>query len=83
MYESTLYVVRECHVYRVPPRTTAAGYRAAEWGDMSKPLWSGRLRIVETNERCSIRLEDATSGGASLLRRANVQVSCLPHVRTT
>lgn len=59
---STLYSVRVCHVYRVPPRTTAAGYRAAEWGDMSQPLWSGRLRVVEHAETCEIRLEDGTTG---------------------
>ncbi|WFD22626.1 hypothetical protein MEQU1_001300 [Malassezia equina] len=59
---STLYSVRVCNVYRVPPRATAAGYRAAEWGNMSQPLWSGRLRVVEHAETCEIRLEDGTTG---------------------
>lgn len=33
-YESVLYLARECFVYKVPPRSSAAGYKAAEWGDM-------------------------------------------------
>ena len=33
-YETVLFVARECFVYKVPPRSSAAGYRAAEWGDM-------------------------------------------------
>ncbi|WFD25966.1 hypothetical protein MNAN1_000939 [Malassezia nana] len=59
---STLYTVRVCHVYRVPPRTSAAGYRATEWGDMAKPLWSGRIRVLEHAETCEIRLEDNETG---------------------
>ena len=59
---STLFLVQTCHVYRVPPRTSAAGYRAAEWGDTSKPLWTGRLRVLEHADLCEIRLEDASSG---------------------
>lgn len=39
-----------------------AGYRAAEWGDMEKPLWKGRMRIVEHDEQCAIRLEDGETG---------------------
>lgn len=30
-YESVLFVARECYVYRLPPRTSTAGYRAGEW----------------------------------------------------
>lgn len=59
---STLFVVRQCHVYRVPPRTSAAGYRAAEWGDTSQPLWTGRMRVLEHADTCEIRLEDGQTG---------------------
>ena len=59
---STLFVVRQCHVYRVPPRTSAAGYRAAEWGDASQPLWTGRMRVLEHADTCEIRLEDGQTG---------------------
>lgn len=52
------------HAYR----TSTAGYKAAEWGDMEAFLWKGRLRIVETittgnaKSTCAIRLEDANTG---------------------
>ena len=47
IYDTVLFVARECFVYRLPKRTTAAGYKAAEWGDMEAFLWKGRLRIIE------------------------------------
>lgn len=49
-------------VYRVPPRKSNAGYRAEEWGDLSAYLWKGRMRIIESSDKCTIRLEDATTG---------------------
>ena len=61
-YEKVLFVARECFVYKVPPRTSAAGYKAGEWGDMEAFLWKGRLRIMEKGATCSIRLEDAETG---------------------
>ncbi|ORY55548.1 adaptin ear-binding coat-associated protein 1 NECAP-1 [Leucosporidium creatinivorum] len=65
-YESVLFVARECYVYRIPPRTSAEGYRAASWGDMGQPLWRGRLRVLEKGSdvpsKCFIRLEDANTG---------------------
>lgn len=30
-YESVLFVARESYVYRLPPRTSTAGYRAGDW----------------------------------------------------
>ncbi|KAI9628651.1 hypothetical protein H4Q26_018003 [Puccinia striiformis f. sp. tritici PST-130] len=69
-FESVLWIARECYVYRLPPRTSSAGYKAAEWGDMEAFLWKGRLRILErgnendvsNSTRCFIRLEDADTG---------------------
>ncbi|SCV72794.1 BQ2448_4331 [Microbotryum intermedium] len=65
-YESVLFVARDAHVYRIPPRTSTEGYRAANWGDMGAPLWRGRLRVVEkgsgTPSTCAIRLEDGDTG---------------------
>jgi hypothetical protein len=51
-------------------RTSSAGYKAAEWGDMEAFLWKGRLRILErgsendpsNSTKCFIRLEDADTG---------------------
>ncbi|EGG04886.1 uncharacterized protein MELLADRAFT_116967 [Melampsora larici-populina 98AG31] len=65
-YESVLWVARECYVYRLPPRTSTAGYKAADWGDMEAFLWKGRLRIIEKGTenptKCFIRLEDLDTG---------------------
>ncbi|KAI8991966.1 hypothetical protein BDF20DRAFT_847545 [Mycotypha africana] len=62
-YESILLIIRECFVYKIPPRTAARGYRAAEWGDLgSAYLWKGRLRMVSKGNQCEIRLEDNSTG---------------------
>ncbi|KAK4046525.1 hypothetical protein OIO90_006537 [Microbotryomycetes sp. JL221] len=65
-YETVLFVSRECYVYRIPPRASSEGYRAANWGDMGQPLWKGRIRVVEQGadvpSKCFIRLEDSNSG---------------------
>ncbi|KIJ44287.1 hypothetical protein M422DRAFT_779381 [Sphaerobolus stellatus SS14] len=60
--ESVLYIAREISVFKVPPLSSNAGYRAVEWGDLSQPLWKGRLRIIETSKGVSIRLEDSQTG---------------------
>ncbi|CAO3622265.1 unnamed protein product [Cunninghamella blakesleeana] len=62
-FESVLLIIRECFVYKIPARTVAKGYRAAEWGDLaSSYLWKGRLRIMSKGQKCFIRLEDNQTG---------------------
>ncbi|XP_066493884.1 adaptin ear-binding coat-associated protein 2 [Tiliqua scincoides] len=60
-YESVLCVKPEVHVYRVPPRASNRGYRAAEW-QLDQPAWSGRMRITAKGNVAYIRLEDKNSG---------------------
>ncbi|GAA6015611.1 hypothetical protein JCM10207_008143 [Rhodosporidiobolus poonsookiae] len=64
--ESVLFVCKEAYVYQIPPRTSNAGYRAAEWGEMTEPMWRGRLRVIERGSEpptvCTIQLEDKDSG---------------------
>ncbi|EUC66314.1 adaptin ear-binding coat-associated protein [Rhizoctonia solani AG-3 Rhs1AP] len=60
--ESILFICREAMVFKIPPRQSNAGYRAAEWGDLGSPLWKGRMRIIERNTGCMIRLEDPQTG---------------------
>ncbi|KAG6929934.1 NECAP endocytosis associated 2 [Chelydra serpentina] len=60
-YESVLCVKPEVHVYRVPPRASNRGYRAAEW-QLDQPSWSGRLRITSKGKMAFIKLEDKNSG---------------------
>ncbi|KAM5125202.1 adaptin ear-binding coat-associated protein 2 [Mantella aurantiaca] len=60
-YESVLCVKPEVHVYRIPPRASNRGYRAAEW-QLDQPAWSGRLRITARGKAAFIKLEDRTTG---------------------
>uniref|UniRef100_A0A8C5JCN5 NECAP endocytosis associated 2 n=1 Tax=Junco hyemalis TaxID=40217 RepID=A0A8C5JCN5_JUNHY len=60
-YESVLCVKPAVLVYRVPPRASNRGYRAAEW-QLDQPAWSGRLRITAKGSTAFIKLEDKSSG---------------------
>ncbi|XP_046881036.1 adaptin ear-binding coat-associated protein 2 [Hypomesus transpacificus] len=60
-YESIVCVKPEVHVYRIPPRATNRGYRAADW-KLDEPSWSGRMKIIAKDKVCFIRLEDKNSG---------------------
>ncbi|KAK9367260.1 hypothetical protein V1509DRAFT_627469 [Lipomyces kononenkoae] len=67
-YESIIFISREVLVYQIPPLRSSKGYCAAEW-DVDRPLWRGRLRVLETGAdatasrvRCELRLEDNTTG---------------------
>ncbi|KAM6548805.1 hypothetical protein CsatB_020481 [Cannabis sativa] len=59
--ELVLYQVSECYVYMIPPRKTAASYRADEW-DVNKWAWQGVLKVSSKGEECIIRLEDKETG---------------------
>ena len=48
-------------MYKIPPRQSARGYRAADWS-LTSPDWTGRLRIMEANKRVKLKLEDKNSG---------------------
>ncbi|XP_071110618.1 adaptin ear-binding coat-associated protein 1-like [Haliotis cracherodii] len=60
-YDSVLCVKNEVFVYRIPPRTSNRGYRAADW-KLDQPDWTGRLRVVARGKTLSIKLEDKNSG---------------------
>ena len=56
-YDSVLFVARECYVYRLPARTSTAGYKAGDWVS-ALPCrtarwlrWSGQLTRCGTNAR--------------------------------
>ncbi|KAG2717513.1 hypothetical protein I3760_03G179800 [Carya illinoinensis] len=59
--ELVLFQVSECYVYIIPPRKSAASYRADEW-DVNKWAWDGLLKVISKGEECIIRLEDKTTG---------------------
>ncbi|XP_075893409.1 adaptin ear-binding coat-associated protein 2 isoform X1 [Nelusetta ayraudi] len=60
-YESTLCVKPEVHVYRIPPRASNRGYRAADW-KLDEPAWSGRMKITAKGHLAFIKLEDKNTG---------------------
>ena len=58
-------MMRPCEneaVYRIPPLKANEGHRAQEWGDLSQPLWKGRMRIVEKSDTVSLLFEDGQTG---------------------
>ncbi|KJA27157.1 hypothetical protein HYPSUDRAFT_35735 [Hypholoma sublateritium FD-334 SS-4] len=60
--DSVLYIAREVSVYKIPPLNANEGYRANDWGDLSLPLWKGRLRITQNSKGATLHLEDSQTG---------------------
>jgi hypothetical protein len=50
----------EVFVYKIPPRQSARGYRAADWS-LSNPDWTGRMRVMEKSKTVILKLEDRGS----------------------
>lgn len=59
--ELVVFLAKECYVYKIPPRKSAASYRADEW-DINHWAWEGSLKVVSKGEDCTIRLEDSKTG---------------------
>uniref|UniRef100_A0A0D6R9R8 NECAP PHear domain-containing protein n=1 Tax=Araucaria cunninghamii TaxID=56994 RepID=A0A0D6R9R8_ARACU len=59
--ELMLFQTKECYVYMIPPRKSAASYRADEW-NVNKWAWEGALRVISKGEECRIKLEDKNTG---------------------
>ena len=53
--ERCLLVKQEVFVYKIPPRQSARGYRAADW-NLSSPDWTGRLRIMEASKKVVVSI---------------------------
>ncbi|XP_049867106.1 NECAP-like protein CG9132 [Pectinophora gossypiella] len=60
-YESVLLVKNEVFVFKIPPKTSNRGYRAADW-NLQEPQWTGRMRLVAKGEELIMKLEDKTTG---------------------
>ena len=54
--ERTLCQLPQVHVFKIPPRTSAQGYRAADWPTV--PQWTGKIRISAKGNLCVITLLD-------------------------
>ncbi|XP_032680913.1 NECAP-like protein CG9132 [Odontomachus brunneus] len=60
-YERVLLVKSEVFVFKIPPRSTNRGYRAADW-NLQEPSWTGRMRLVSEGDNVTIKLEDKITG---------------------
>ncbi|CAL8290266.1 unnamed protein product [Merluccius merluccius] len=60
-YESVLCVKPDVNVYRIPPRASNRGVRAADW-KLDSPDWTGRMRVTARGKVAYIKLEDKISG---------------------
>lgn len=66
-YESVVFVCPKVMVFQVPP-PTGKGFKTDSWGPMATPIFTGRLRLLQTYgtdaklSTLDIRIEDATSG---------------------
>nr|CAG4649770.1 EOG090X0G5X [Scapholeberis mucronata]SVE93950.1 EOG090X0G5X [Scapholeberis mucronata] len=60
-YEAILLVKQEVFVFKIPPRTSNRGYRAADW-NLAVPDWTGRMRLLAKGTECVMKLEDKVSG---------------------
>jgi hypothetical protein len=55
-YEETRATINECFVYKVPPRTRAEGYKAADW-NLNESIWTGKAIVKSKGNVCIVRLE--------------------------
>lgn len=60
-YESVLIIKPEVFIYKIPPRASNRGYRAADW-NLGEPTWTGRMRLVSKGTAVNLKLEDKTTG---------------------
>jgi len=51
--------IPDAHVFKLPPRQTAGGWRGADWG---KEVWQGTLKVVERGDLTVIILVDKGNG---------------------
>jgi hypothetical protein len=51
--------IPDTHVFKLPPRQTAGGWRGADW---DKEVWQGTLKVVERGDLTVVLLVDRNSG---------------------
>jgi hypothetical protein len=59
--EHTLCTIKRVFAFRIPPRSSSQGHRAGDWD--KTPVWKGRMRIIEKNDKASILLEHEDKPG--------------------
>lgn len=56
-YERSLCQLPQCHVFKIPVRSSAAGHRASDWP--TDPQWTGKVKIVAKGKTAAIFLMNA------------------------
>ncbi len=54
-FERVRLKVTNAHVFKLPPKPSAGGWRGAEWRDK---VWQGTLKVVERGEETAVLLVD-------------------------
>lgn len=52
-------VINDAHVFKLPPRQTAGGWRGADW---DQEVWQGTVKVVEREDLTVVLLVDRHSG---------------------
>ena len=52
-------VIRDAHVFKLPPRPSAGGWRGADW---TEEVWQGTVKVTERDDVTLVLLVDQTSG---------------------
>ncbi len=47
--------ISNAHIFKLPPKPSAGGWRGAEWRDK---IWQGTLKVVERNDQTAVLLVD-------------------------
>ena len=76
--ERVLCLVAECHIYKIPPRSSAQGHRANDWN--GHHLWTGRCRVVAKGSVCEIKLEESNTGNLFATCPVNCDADAPPSV---
>jgi hypothetical protein len=59
-FEQLLFEVSECHVFKIPPRQSAAGHKAEDW--QGHHIWTGICKVKAKGDIAEVRLEDSITG---------------------
>jgi len=51
--------IQDAHVFKLPPRQTAGGWRGADWTD---EVWQGTVKVVERGDLTVVLLVDRVNG---------------------
>jgi hypothetical protein len=52
-------VIKDAHVFKLPPRPTSGGWRGADWRD---EVWQGTVKVVERGDMTLVLLVDKNTG---------------------